>query len=132
VARRSVFIKIIYQLLIREMWNGEEASEHSIVQKLRNIASRYEENPIEADLGCGIQEWCKLRYVFIISFSSLFALKIFINNFRDLNDEADELLIGILRWNYPSRESLKSGRLFIEHSILLSQNEFKQVFLRLH
>ena len=53
------------------MWNGEEvveakediveASERSIVQNLRNIATRYEENQIEADLGCGIQEWCKIR-----------------------------------------------------------------------
>ena len=38
-----------------------KASEYSIVQNLRIIASRYERNPIEADLGCSISEWCKIR-----------------------------------------------------------------------
>ena len=63
-----------YYLFSKNNGNGEEttipeasedvpesSAEHSIVQNLRNIAIRYEENKIEADLGCGIQEWCKIR-----------------------------------------------------------------------
>ena len=67
-------LKKILQLFIKIMRNGEDitipeasedvpesSAEHSIVQNLRNIAIRYEENKIEADLGCGIQEWCKIK-----------------------------------------------------------------------